>query len=110
MPTVYIQAQVLAADQAAAVDYLSTYGSYPLNSEIVPYPGDASVAATNYGSNISCVMNGSLDVALQAMPGMFPGCTVQTVQRTTPYWKVFNSAVHWVGWLNAQGLQPRVAS
>ena len=110
MPTVYVQVQVLAADQAAAVDHLSAYGSYPLNSEIVPYPGDASVAATNYGSNISCVMNGSLDVALQAMPGMFPGCTVQTVQRTSPYYKAFNTAVHWTAWLNAQGLQPRVAS
>lgn len=110
MPTVYVQVQVLAADRAAAVDHLSSYGSYPLDTEIVPYPGPQGGPATNYGSNISCVMGGALDAALQAMPGMFPGCTVQTTQRTTPYWRAYSKPVHWDGWLNSQGLQPRVAS
>lgn len=110
MPTVYVQVQVLAADQAAAVDYLSGYGSYPLSVEIVPYPGPSGDPATNYGNNISCVMDGSLDAALQAMPGLFPGCAVQTIQRTYPYWKAYSKAVNWDGWLNAQGLQPRVVS
>jgi len=110
MPTVRITIQCSAADKAAVESDLSAYGSYPLSVPLVPYPGDPAAEATNYGASISCPMDGHLDVFMQTLPGTYPGCTVQTVQRTSPYYKAFNTAVHWTAWLNAQGLQPRVAS
>jgi hypothetical protein len=107
MPTVYVQIQCPAADKAAIESDLSAYGSYPLAVEITTYPGDPAAPATHYGANVSCVMGGPLDVFMQTLPGTYPGCNVQTVQRTSPYYKAFNAAVNWVGWLNGQALQPR---
>lgn len=88
---------------------LSAYGSYTLGVALCPYPGDPGEPATAAGANISCVMDGPLDVFLQTLPGTYPGCTVQTVQRTSPYYKAFKAAIHWLPWLNLQALQPRVA-
>lgn len=108
MATIYIQIQAPAASVAAIEADLSAYGSYPLSVPLTTYPGDPEAAATNYGCNLSCVMGSAIDVFIQTLPGSYPGCTVQTVQRTSPYYKAFVNAVHWIGWLNSQGLQPAV--
>lgn len=108
MPTIRVAVQVLAADKAAVESYLSTHGSYPLGVQITTYPGDPSETATNYGAAISCVTGSALETDMLAIPGLFPGAAVNPVQYTPPYWKAWNVAVHWAGWLNSQGLQPRV--
>lgn len=109
MPTVYIQVQAPTAQKAAIESDLSAYGSYLLTAALCPYPGDPADPATNYGMNLSCVMDSDLDAFLQTLPGTYPGCAVQTVQRTSPYYKAFKNPVHWVAWLNSQGLQVRSA-
>lgn len=109
MPTVYVQVRVAAADRAAAEADLSAFGSYPLDQPLCPYPGDPADPATHYGKNLSCVTGTGLYDALLAIPAAYPsGGAVQVVQLTSPYWKAFKPAVHWVGWLNAAGLQPQV--
>lgn len=108
MPTVRVVVAVPAADKAACEDYLSTHGSYPLGVALVPYPGPADATATAYGASISCVWPGALHDAIVEMPTLFPGSAVNPVQYTSPYWKAFNTAVHWTAWLNSLGLQPQV--
>ena len=108
MPTLRIPVVVLAADVAAAEAHLSAYGSYPLSVPLVPYPGPEDATATAYGANISCVWPGTLHDAIVEMPTLFTGAAVNPVQYTSPYWKAFNTAVHWTAWLNSLGLQPQV--
>jgi hypothetical protein len=107
MATVKVQVVVTAADRAAAEDYLSAYGSYPLSAELTTYPGDPAAQATHHGLSLSCLWPGALHDALVAMPGLFPGSSVGVVQYTSPYWKAYQTAVHWTAWLNSLGLQVR---
>lgn len=105
MPTVYVQIQCAAADRAAVEADLSAHGSYPLSVPLTTYPGDSEAAATHYGANISCVMNGALHAALLAISASYPGSAVQTVQMTSPYYRAFSKPVHWTAWLQSQALQ-----
>jgi len=108
VPTVYVQIRVAAADRAACEAALAAFGSYPLKP-LCPYPGPTTDPATDYGTNVSCVTGTPLYDTLVAVPTDYPtGGAAQIVQLTAPYWKAFRNSVHWVGWLNAAGLQEQV--
>jgi hypothetical protein len=112
MAGVYITAFVPAESRDAAESAVEPYlaspndpGVYTFSAPLVPASGPSDAEPTHYGVCAKIEDSGGLYAAMPALVALIPGSAYQVVAP----WKSFRNAVHWVGWLNSQGLQPRVA-
>jgi hypothetical protein len=111
MARVYVTAVVPAAARGTAEALVAPYlvspnapGVYTFGVPITSYPGDPSAEPTHYGCCAAMDDTGGLYQAMPALAEAVPG----TVYAVVSPWRTFKASIHWIGWLNGMGLQPRI--